>query len=187
MKVGNRCRAATPFASGCILRRAGYNFIWWKSRPEQTVEARPVKLRTHTRPRLGSDTCGSASSCGLHNTVAVSHRKSTVRFCRTKGRHLCLVRTTILSDSGGCPRTLLRKLVKEETKTFESHDEGRREIPTVLRSIVAIVLVKRAQRSINPVSIKRSVEQFLSADRFIQLNERALVLNPCEHRRHSKG
>ena len=51
MKIGNRCRAATPFASGCILRRAVYNFIWWKSRPEQTVEARPVKLRTHTAPR----------------------------------------------------------------------------------------------------------------------------------------
>lgn len=47
----NRCRV-TPFASGCILRRAEYNFIWWKSRLGQTVRA-PREVENVYGPAVG--------------------------------------------------------------------------------------------------------------------------------------
>lgn len=66
----------------------------------------------------------------------------------------------------------------------ECRSEGRREIPTVLRSIVAIVR-KESATSINPVSIKLSLSNSLGES--FHSTENTFVLNSCEQRWHSKG
>lgn len=99
-------------------------------------------------------------------TMPYPHRKSTVRFCGTKGRRSRRpVRAAILSDSvDGQERAGSRALKRKRGGRVAC--EGRREIPTVLRSTASRNrLVKESAASINPVSIKRSLCNSLKENR----------------------